>query len=149
MRYQRDLDIDAPRDTVLALFLEPDNLTVWQPDLVSFEHVSGEGPRDLGAVTRQVHRMGKREVEMTETITVNDPPENFAAIYEADGIWNLVENRFTETDAGRTHWALTSECRGTGFMVKLMLLLAPGMFRRQTDDLMHRFKAFVESQSAE
>ncbi|MDU6832956.1 MAG: hypothetical protein E6417_23360, partial [Bradyrhizobium sp.] len=81
MHYQLELEINAPRERVVELFLDPDNLQHWQPDLVSFEQISSGAPREVGAKSKQVHRMGKREFEMIETITVHRPPEEFAATY--------------------------------------------------------------------
>ena len=42
MRYELELDIDLPRERVVELFLDAENLPKWQPDLVSFEPL-GEG----------------------------------------------------------------------------------------------------------
>jgi len=144
MKYRLELDIETPRTRVVELFLDPGNLSDWQPDLVSFEPVSGEAPRAVGAVNRQIHKMGRREVVMTETITEHDYPERFSAIYEADKVWNLIENRFTELDAGRTHWVLDCEFK-CGGIVRVMAVLFPGMFRKQTMKFMQMFKGYVEN----
>jgi hypothetical protein len=144
MRYQLELDIDLPRARVIELFLDSDNLTKWQPDLVSFEHVSGE-PREVGAKNRQIHKMGKREVEMIETITARNFPEEFSATYEAHKVWNLIENRFIENGPEKTHWILDTEFK-CGGMVRIMALLMPGMFKKNTFTFMNRFKDFAENQ---
>src|SRR5688572_20621412 len=68
MHYRLELEINAPRERVVELFLDPDNLQKWQPDLVSFEQIGSGAPREVGAKSKQVHRMGKREFEMIETI---------------------------------------------------------------------------------
>ncbi len=144
MRYDLEMDIDVPRERVLKLFLDPESVGKWQPSLVEFEPLTEGDPNALGGKTRQVHRMGKREVEMISTITAHDPPEFFAATYESDDVWNLIENRFSDIDGQRTHWVLTSEFRSTNVMMKLMILLAPGMFKKQTHKFMGYFKDFVE-----
>jgi uncharacterized protein YndB with AHSA1/START domain len=110
MRYQVELEIKVPRDQVLELFTDADQLAKWQPDLVSFEHLRGE-PRQPGAATRQVHRMGKSDVETIETIMVADPPERFAAFYDSDTVWNLIDNQFIDVDGRSTRWILQSDCR--------------------------------------
>ena len=144
MRYQFELDIDAPRDRVVELFLDPDNLQKWQPDLVSFEQIGSGPPRQVGAKSKQVHRMGNREVELTETITVYSPPEEFAATYEAEGVWNLINNRLTATPEGTTRWVLDSHFKCSNLIMKLVALLLPGMFKKQTRTFMQRFKEFAE-----
>ena len=144
MDYRLEMDINRPRAEVLHHFLDVDSLKDWQTSLVSITPLDDLPPRSVGAKTEQVHRMGKREVTMTETITVNDPPEHFAAIYAADGVWNQIENRFTENPDGTTHWVCDNEFRCTGFM-RVMAFLFPGMFRKQTREFMEMFRDYVES----
>lgn len=148
MRYQLELDIDLPRGRAVELFLDPDNLAKWQPDLVSVEHISGDGPRDVGAKTRQIHKMGGRDVEVIEIITAHNYPDEFSATYESDGVWNLIENRLLEASAERTHWVLQSELRCSSFVMRLMTIFLPGMFKKQTLTFMKRFKEFAESSGA-
>jgi uncharacterized protein YndB with AHSA1/START domain len=144
MRFQLELEIDAPRERIIELFLDPDNLQQWQPDLVSFEQIGSGAPREVGAMSKQVHRMGKREFEMIETITVHSPPEEFAATYEAEGVWNLISNRLTETTDGTTRWILNSHFKFPSLIMRLIALISPGMFKKQTMTFMLRFKEFAE-----
>jgi uncharacterized protein YndB with AHSA1/START domain len=145
MRYQLELEIDAPRGRVLELFLDPANLQKWQPDLISFEQIGSGAPREAGTKSKLIQRMGKREFEMIETITLNHPPEEFAATYEAGGVSNLISNRFTENPGGTTRWVLDSHFEFSSLMMKLMALLLPGMFKKQTLTFMQRFKEFAEA----
>ncbi|MEL6957622.1 MAG: SRPBCC family protein [Pseudomonadota bacterium] len=145
MKYELDIEINRPRDAVLTLFFDPERQQEWQPELVRFDHVSGPKPRGLGTVSRLLVKMGRREMEMTETITVHDPPERSSAIYEAKGVWNEIENTFSAPTPDRTHWHLTSEFRCDGLLMRMMTWLAPGMFRKQTKIFMERFKAFCET----
>lgn len=145
MEYIMEMEIGAPRDVVIERFLAVEDLRVWQDSLVRFEPLDEGDPRAVGSRSRQLHRMGKREVEMIETITARQEPEFFAATYEADGVWNLIENWFEAREGGRTHWRLRSDFRCQGIFMKMMCLLFPGMFRKQTRDFMEKFKAFVEA----
>ena len=62
--------------------------------------------------------MGRREVEIIETITVHNYPEEFSATYEADKVWNLIENRFFDVGECKTRWILDGEFkRVTGIQV--------------------------------
>ncbi len=144
MRYQLELEIDVPREHVVELFLDPENLTKWQPSLVSFESIKGNDAREVGAQSRQVHKMGAREVEMIETITAHDYPHTFSATYEGGGVFNAIENSFSEIGAQKTKWVLSSECRSSKWIVKLMLFFLPGLFRRQSLAFMTQFKEFAE-----
>ena len=145
MKFRLELEIDQPRDRVVALFLDPANLKAWQPDLLSHVQIGSGDPAAVGARSKQIHRYGRQQVEMIQTITRNEHPEAFGATFEADGIWNLIENRFADLDGTRTRWEIDAEFRCSGIIVKLMTIFAPGMFRRQTMTFMQRFKAFAET----
>ena len=145
MRYELELVIDAPRDQVVELFLDSNNLKHWQPSLVRFEMIT-DGPfRGVGAQSKQLHRMGTREVEMIATITAENHPDEFAATFEADDVWNLIENRFAPMSHDSTKWTLVSECTSSSWWMKVFMVLFPGMFKKQTMEFMQYFKIFVES----
>ncbi len=42
MKYTCELIVNLPRQRMIELFDNPDNMHKWQPGLVSFEHLSGE-----------------------------------------------------------------------------------------------------------
>ena len=142
MNYQLELDINAPRERVIELFLDPDNLKKWQPDLVSFTLISGVG-REVGAKSSQIQRMGKRESEIIETIVEPNPPYEYAATYEGGSVWNLIENRFVKTDGNTTHWILDNTFKASG-VIGILSFVMPGMFKKQTLKFMNMFKTFVE-----
>ena len=74
--YTTTIVIDLPRDKVVALFDEPANLQKWQRGLLSFEPLSGQEGQ-AGAKSKLVFQMGKRRMEMIETITRRDLPDAF------------------------------------------------------------------------
>ena len=143
LRYTCETTIAKPRDEVVALLQELENLPKWQPGLVEYRHLSGT-PGQVGAKLLLRQKMGKREIEITETITESELPARYVAVYEATGVWNLIENTLTETPDGHTHWRVDTEfrCRGITW---LMSVLMPGMFRRETEKYMANFKAFAEA----
>ena len=49
--YTVAIEIDLPRDRVIELFDNPDNLFKWQTGLQSFDHLSGE-PGQPGAKSK-------------------------------------------------------------------------------------------------
>ncbi len=145
MKYTIELEISLPREKVIALFDDPDNLYKWQKGLISFEHLEGEAGKP-GATSKLKYKMGKREIEMVETIVTRDLPDTFTATYEAKGVWNLVENQFIEKDEQTTIWQLSTEFKTKGF-IRLLAIFAPGMFRKQTQKDMNNFKTFAERAS--
>jgi len=143
MRYEMETIINLPRDRVIELFDSFENLKEWQEGLVSHEHLSGE-PGRPGAKTKLLYDMGKRRVEMIETILTRDLPDEFSGTYDAKGVHNIVRNFFYD-EGETTRWVLDSDFRFHG-MMRLMSLVMPGsMFKKQTRQTMEAFKKFAES----
>ena len=143
MKYTLTIDIDLPRQKVIELFDDPDNLKHWQEGFISLEPVSGK-PGEVGAKSRLQYRMGKRKIEMIETITSRNLPLEFSGAYEAPGVWNEVRNFFEEIDGNRTRWRSEVEFRFQSFFMKMMGFLMPGAFRKQSFKYMSDFKKFAE-----
>ncbi|MFG0329058.1 MAG: SRPBCC family protein [Phycisphaerales bacterium] len=138
-----EIDIDLPRDEVIALFDDPDNLAKWQNGFQSFEPISGV-PGEPGAKSRLVYQHGRQRMELTETVTKRDLPDEFNGRYEWDGGHNTLENRFIELAPDRTRWVSVCAYEFTHPMLKVMGFFAPGMFRRQNLKFMRNFKSFCE-----
>lgn len=146
MKYTCELVVNVPRERMIELFDNPDNLSKWQPGLVSFEHQSGE-PGRPGAKSKLLFDMNGRKVEMIETITARNLPDEFSGTYEAKGVHNLNENYFHEDGPDRTRWVLDTEFQFSGFM-KIMAFFMGGAFRKQTMEHMENFKKFAEAADA-
>jgi len=142
MKYTTQIEINLPVDRVIELFDNPDNLKHWQPGLQSFEPISGT-PGQPGAKSRLKFKMGKREIEMIETVTVRNLPEEFSGTYEAKGVLNIVKNKFIPLSANKTKYVAEQEFQFTGFM-KLMAWLMPGAFKKQSQKYLQQFKDFAE-----
>lgn len=141
--YTVHIDINKPREEVLALFDSIENLYAWQTGLQSVEHISGE-PGEVGAKMLLVFDDGKRRIELTETITKKNLPDEFDGTYEWDGGMNTLENRFIELDANTTRWESTCAYEFRSIMLKLMGFFMAGMFRKQNMSFLKNFKAFCE-----
>ena len=142
MKYQNEIEIDLPVNKVVELFDNPENLKHWMPGLQSFEHISGT-PGQPGAKSRLFYKMGKREIEMIETITNRNLPDEFAGTYEAKGVYNVVSNKFIPVATNKTKWVTDNEFRFSGFM-KLMGWFMPGAFKKQSQQYLELFKTFAE-----
>jgi len=145
VKYTRKVVIDLPRDRVIELVDDADNLTKWQEGLQAFEHVSGE-PGESGAKSRLVYDHRGRSFELIETITERNLPDDFSAIYETDGVWNLMKNRFEEDGPDRTRWIAESDFRPQGIKMKLMAILLRPLFTSRTLKTLRDFKAFAEGE---
>lgn len=145
MKYSSEVIIHLPVARVVELFDNPDNLKHWQPGLVSFEHLSGTSGQ-VGAKSRLRYKMGKRDLEMIETITVRDLPREFSGTYEVQGVFNIVSNHFEALPDGSTRYISIQEFQFKGLMMKVIGFLMPGMFKKQTQKYLDDFKAFAEKQ---
>jgi len=143
MKYKVVLNIDQTVEEVTALFENPEHLKKWQPELVTRTHLEGE-PGHPGSKSRLKYKIGQRDMEMIETITVYDLPTEYSATYQTDGVWNLQRNIFEKLGEKKTKWTTISEFKCSGFM-RFICWLMPRSFRRQTFKNMRRFKAFAEN----
>ncbi len=145
MKYTQEIIINRPLLEVIGHFDNQANLYHWQPELLNFEHISGE-PGKVGAQSRLTYMMGNREVEMVETLEICNLPEAFTGTYEAKGVWNRVQNRFSALDANRTKWESHCEFQFSSIGMKLMGWLMPWLFKKESYKYMRNFKDFVEGQ---
>ncbi len=145
MKYTCEIEINRPIEKVIALFDNPDNLKKWMEGLEHFEHLSGEMGQP-GAKSRLKFKMGKREMEMIETITVRNLPEEFSGTYQMNGGFNIVKNKFSVVSENKTKYSTESEFQFKNIAMKLLSLLMPGLFKKQSMKYLESFKKFVESQ---
>ena len=143
MKYKHEIEISLPRQKVIDLFDNQDNIKKWQPGLVSFKHLSGE-PGEVGAKSLLHYDMGKRKVDMIETITKKNFPDEFSGTYEAKGVFNKIDNHFIELGPNTTKWVAVNEFIMNNLMMKLMAFLMPGAFKKQSYKYMQYFKDFAE-----
>lgn len=145
MKYSVEIENNLPRKRVLELFDSTENLFKWQPGLVSFDHISGTAG-EVGAKSKLLYKMGSRKIEMIETITVKNLPDEFSGTYEANGVWNEVKKYFQEIDENKTKWVSENEFQCSGFMT-IIAWLMPENFKKETKKYLKLFKEFAECQS--
>lgn len=143
MQYKLEIEIKADRDKVVALMDDPANMPHWQRGFVAMEHLSGELGQE-GSKSKLTYQLGKRNIEMIETITRRDLPAHFDAIYETGNVWNEMRNTFSTTSSGHTLWNSEVIFRFSSFGMRMMSWLMPKAFKKQSLQYMQDFKAFVE-----
>ncbi len=144
MKFTNTVTINQPLDRVVELFKDPNNLQHWQEGFVSHELLSGD-PGAPGSKSRFVYLHRKKTFELLEIIEVNDLPKEFIARYEHIHMTNTMANRFTALSENSTR--LDTEVHYTefrGFMIKMIAFFIPGMFKKQVQKWLDRFKAFAE-----
>ena len=148
MKFTCSVTINKPRQQVVDLWQDPENLKHWQDGFVDFKHLEGD-PGHIGAVSRMRYKIRNRDLELIETIQHIDLPNEMTAMYESKPMNNTMRNTFSSPSENTTVW--TTEIHYTefnGFMVKLMAKLMPGMFKKQVQKWLNRFKEFAENEAA-
>ncbi len=143
MKYQTEIIIDKPRDEVIALFDNVENMKKWMVGLKSFEAISGE-PGQEGAKSHLVFEQNGRTIEMVETITTRNFPDEFSGTYEAKGVMNWVNNYF-HAEGEKTRWVSENVFEFSGFM-KVFAFFMKGAFSKQSRVYMENFKKFAEGE---
>lgn len=137
---ERTVDISFPK--LIELFENPENLHKWQPNVISFEHLSGEIGQP-GARSRIHYDMVVKKIVMDETILTRRLPDEFVLRYDSDGVSNTVTNNFKELDNGKTRWIMQNNFQFSGIL-KYAAIAMKGIFKKQAELTMDRFKNFAE-----
>lgn len=143
MKYINEVIIDLPRAKVIELFDNHENMKEWQEGFISFEPLQGQ-PGANGSTALLKYKMGSREMELKETIINRNLPHEFDATFEMKNAFNLSKHRFYNISDNQTRWVNENEFRFRGFM-RIVGLLMPGAFKRQTQKFMEAFKRFAEN----
>jgi hypothetical protein len=143
MRLRHESLLPLSRARVVALFTEPGLRGRWQPGLQAYRHVEGK-PGTAGARAELVVQLGGRPVVMLETVLCHAPPDEFSARYDAEGIVNVVHNRFSVADEG-TWWEVESQVTLPPLFALLGPLLVP-VFARHFDGMVAGFRDLIASE---
>ena len=143
MKYTTKVVINKPRAEVIDKLDSLENMKHWQRGLEQAIPLEGT-PGQQGATMKLVYATGKRKMEMIETITKRNLPEEFHATYKAKGVFNVLHNYFKELEPEKTEWISESEFQFKGLGMKLIGFLMPGAFKKQSQKYLNDFKNFVE-----
>ena len=143
MKYRNEVVVAVARSEFIKKLDDPNNMKHWQRGLQRASQLNGV-PGQEGAQMQLEYQMGKRNVEMVETIIKRAFPDEFYATYETQGVYNLQKNYFIELDENSTKWVSESEFRFSSIGMKLMGWLMPGAFKKQSQKYLEDFKNFAE-----
>ncbi|MDD7918735.1 SRPBCC family protein [Actinomycetospora callitridis] len=153
MKYTVSIEIALPRERVAQLLADPAHLPKWLRGLVLHEPLSGTHGQ-VGTESRVVMQMGTQTMEATETITRREPADlhgiprdsvvHFDREIVTEGMWSAARERLTEAGPETTLWESENEHRFSSVPMRLVGLVMPGAFRKQTRQHMQDFRAFAE-----
>ncbi len=147
MKFKGSIEIDKPQEVVALFFINPDYLGEYQEGFLRKELVSGN-VGEKGAISKMYYAMGKREMELTETVIANNLPNVFEGHYHHKHMDNTMKCTFTALEPNKTLYESEIEyTRINWVMPRLMAILFPGMYKKPAQRWLNNFKAFVEKQS--
>ena len=144
MKYTSEITINLPRNEFVKKLDNPENMKHWQHGLTGYTHISGT-PGEEGAKMELQYKMGKRDLVLIETIIKRNLPYELHTTYDAKGVHNIQKNYFNDVDETTTKWISEAEFQFSGFMMKVMGFLMPGVFKKQSMKYLQDFKAFAEN----
>ena len=147
MKFICSVIIDKPKVFVTNLFVKPEFLGEYQEGFVKKNIVKGNY-FEVGAISKLYYKMGKGEMELTETVLKNELPDSFAALYVHKHTENTMTSTFISLSDTKTQY--NAEINYTSFkgvIVKIMAFLFPIFFKKQVQKWLDNFKVFVEKQS--
>lgn len=143
MKYTTEIVVNVPREEFIKKMDNAENMKHWQRGLIGYEQLSAT-PGEEGSRMSLSYEMGKRKMDMVETIIKKNLPEELHMTYDTKGVHNIQKNFFKD-EGDKTRWISESEFQFSGFGMKLMGFLMPGAFKKQSLKYMQDFKAFAEN----
>ncbi len=141
MKFTCTTEINQPIHHVSDHFQNPETMKHCQEGFKEIVHLSGEKGL-AGSKAKLVYK----KFDLFETIIKNDLPHEFIGQYDHKHMSNTMKANFEALSEHKTRY--TSEVEYTqfkGLMVKIMATLFPGMFKKQVQKWMDKFKIYVEA----
>ncbi|MBQ0788435.1 MAG: SRPBCC family protein [Oceanihabitans sp.] len=142
MKFTCTIDINAPRDKVVSAFLDPNKQQHFQDGFIRKEFLSGK-INEVDAKSKLIYK----KLELIETIQLNSLPDAFKGLYEHKHTTNTMHVTFIALNPETTRYISEIDyIKLNGFLIKMMMKLFPGMFRKQVDKWMRQFKIYIENE---
>jgi hypothetical protein len=143
MKYSCVIEINLPIKKTVELWNNKDYFKEWQDDFCSIELISGTH-NYKGSKSRLLF-VGKRKIELVETILSIDLPNEKTALYEHVHMSNTQCSRFISIGKNKTKYISEVEyIKFNGILIKALAMVFPGKFKSQSQKWMNQFKAFAE-----
>lgn len=142
MKFTCSININKPIDNVVALFQDPESLKYSQKGFIRIDHIKGrEG--EAGAESKLIYK----KFDLHETIIYNKLPKEFYAKYEHKHMINTMLTKFKAINDNETKLICKIEyIKFRGFIINFIAKVFPGMFKKQVEKWLDKFKYYVESQ---
>ncbi|WGD34086.1 SRPBCC family protein [Olleya sp. YS] len=144
MKYTVQVTINKSLHECFKLLDDHENMKHWQEGLVSYEHISGD-PGTVNAKMKLNYNFGNRKMTLVETITFKEKNKAYHFNFDTKGMHNIQQNFFEAIDDNTTQWTSINEFAPTNFTMRMMALLMPKAFKKQSKKYLTDFKNFAEN----
>src|SRR5262249_24321538 len=93
------------------------------------------------------YKMGNREFDLVETIVANNLPDEFSGVYDAGSMVNTLKHSFKALGPNKTSYKTEVDYTFKSLMPRIMPVIMPGFFKKQTYKYMKLFQAIAEGKS--
>ena len=141
---EESIIINRPRGEVWAFAIDPENVPLYNSNLVEFEKTS-DGPVGKGTTYRGIARVVGRNLSWTSEITEFD--EGTRAVnssIEAPFAWTLETNYEDSGDGTKLNWRQETESF-SGFFGKLTDPLVTRMYAKDVRSNLEKLKELLEA----
>jgi uncharacterized membrane protein len=137
--------IDRGRSEVFAFATDPENVPLYNSNMISFEQLTegpiGKGTRDRGSV-----RVVGKTIEWTTEVTEFEQDRHLMSRSVESPVGFGLENKYEDADGGtKVTWHQESETYG-GFFGKLADPLVTRMYAKDVRSNLEKLKELVEAQ---
>lgn len=149
MILSHEVIINKPLQAVWDYSNNPDNLSKWLNDFISYEQLTGDvtAPK-VGDKSNHTYREGKGEFTMEETITLYDPPRSIELKMTSSYFDMDIVNRFEEVAPGTTRLFASADFVRVGLMMKVMLFFnSKKKMQLDHERQINTLKSLIESES--
>jgi hypothetical protein len=136
-----ELDIQAPRDEVAALFADPTNLSHWMHDLERYEPIQGP-PGKPGSTYRMVQK--DHDMAFVATVLSRSLPDQVDLRLDGKNTVVMITDRFIATAPRATKMVSEEEFRFTTPFSRIFGFFAQSSIRKAHRQHIESFKEFAE-----
>lgn len=144
MKYTSEITINLPREQVISLFDNQDNMFKWMEGLKKITPLTKQ-QGEIGSRMEMYFETGKRKLHIVETILEKNLPSNMSFKYNSIGMENIVHISFSPIEGNKTKYQTESIYKFKGIF-KLMSFFASKMIKKQSYKHLVDFKQFAENQ---
>ena len=148
IKYSEEIIINENIDTVTLLFDNPYNMKEYMYGFQSYNLVSGKigesGSKSEIIIEYLNEDSTQHKIVMNEEIILNNLPTEKKVTYKANGVFNIVSNRFEKISENKTRFINEQEFIFKGYK-KIIGFFMPSVFKEQSKVYLQNFKDFVEN----